>query len=115
MTFSMPRSRIVREGQIIQQKTVVRVTYLGSASRAVCYGVARLAAARQADGRQLSPTLVTDRAAVDARGAEAGDFLCHIVAHKVDLMLAVGFRGMDRELGRRCCEDQPAAAGVSER
>src|SRR5262249_55417742 len=72
-------------------------------------------AARQADGRQLSPTLITDRAAVDALGAEAGDFLCHIVAHEIDLMLAVGFRGMDRELGRRCCEDQPAAAGVSER
>ena len=80
------------------------------------------AATRQADGRAGSPALLGDLGEADAAGAERAEDGLEVVAHEVEVggkQAGLGGRRLrrvaqrvERGLGRRQAEDQPAAAGV---
>jgi hypothetical protein len=76
---------------------------------------AEVATTRQAQHRQQTPAFIGDSPAFDTRPVEARYFGTHIVAHEIDLMLAVDLGGMKGKLGWRRRENQPTATGIDRR
>jgi hypothetical protein len=59
-----------------------------------------------------APTLVADRTAGDPFLGETDNLRPQVVAHEIELMLAIALRGMTGELRGRRGKDQPSTTGI---
>ena len=73
------------------------------------------ASARQRQFRYPPPTFRVDGIASDTAPFHGPDKPLDVGAHEIDLVLATGIRWVNRNLGRRQPENQPAAANVDVR
>src|SRR5262245_31986772 len=71
-----------------------------------------IAAAWEAYCRQKSPSLIADGAARDPVLGETDHLRPQVVAHQIELMLAIALGGMTGELRGRRGKDQPSTAGI---
>ena len=76
----------------------------------------KLRAVRQADCRKKPPALVGDISChLGSLAPQFGEGGLDIVTHEVKLVMTVTVSWMNRELGRRQSEDEPASARVDRR
>src|SRR5689334_181067 len=75
----------------------------------------QFAAAGQSDVSQRSPSFFMHFGTADSLAAETGHGGLQVIAHEVELVGAVLFGRMERRLGRRKRENQPAVARIDVR
>jgi hypothetical protein len=72
--------------------------------------------ARDGEGGHKAPSLVADRSGeLNPLLLQLLDRSLDVVAHQIELMVAIRLRGMDRKLRWRELEDEPLASGVNRR